>query len=93
MRQRSSLLVTFCLCTAFVALPVTAQGPDRQGGHARFEFRNLWAGLVAWVARYDVTIDPNGLTVGQPTRSPETGGEIPSGHDAPAGVSPSVIEY
>lgn len=93
MRQRSSLLVTFCLCAAFVALPATAQGPDREGGQARFEFRDLWAGLVAWVGRYDVTIDPNGLTVGEPTRRSDAGREVSSEHDEPTGVSLRAIEY
>jgi hypothetical protein len=63
MRQRPTLSVVLCLLAVTAALPVSAQDLDREAGRARFEFRDLWAGLVAWVEAVGLTADPNGLIV------------------------------
>lgn len=63
MRPRFALTIILCLLSVSVTLPASALGSDREHGNARFEFRDLWAGLVAWVEAIALTIDPNGLAV------------------------------
>lgn len=76
MRPRFALTIILCLLSVSVTLPASAQGPEREGGNARFEFRDLWAGLVAWVEAVSLTIDPNGLAVSSEVPS-ETGVPTP----------------
>lgn len=82
MRPRFALTIILCLLSVSVTLPASAQGSDREQGNARFEFRDLWAGLVAGLMGYGLTIDPNDIVV--EAGVPQDGGPPSLQHEAPA---------
>lgn len=84
MRQRPALSVVLCLLAVTAALPVSAQDLDREAGRARFEFRDLWAGLVSWVEAFGLDADPNGLAVPNHGQNGGQQGSVPVLDDEPA---------